>query len=85
MTYYHRFPFKDKQRLQLWISVVGRDQTWRPTATSKICSLHFSSTNIISDFGYQNNHLKPTVVPSLFPACIDVDNRENMSNISTKD
>jgi len=26
-------------------------------------------------------YLKPTAVPLLFPACIDVDNRENISNV----
>lgn len=49
-----------------------------------MCSLHFSKTDIISYFGYQNNHLKPIAVPSVLSEYIDKDNKENMPNVSTK-
>ncbi|XP_011883513.1 PREDICTED: THAP domain-containing protein 3-like [Vollenhovia emeryi] len=79
---FFRFPKKDEQRLQLWIVAVGRGPTWKPTANSKICSLHFSSSDIISDFGYKSKEVRSTAVPSL-AVCTDVD-EENMPNALEK-
>lgn len=51
-------------QLDLWVNAVGRTD-WRPSRSSKICSLHFKKTDFI--LGYQNTQLKQDVIPSIFP------------------
>lgn len=41
---FHRFPLSDKQRIDLWLSKIHRDN-YTPNASSRVCSLHFNSSD----------------------------------------
>lgn len=45
-----------------WIAVVGKPG-WRPKKTSRICSLHFSESDILHGMGYQRFNLRKDAVP----------------------
>nr|ACO14867.1 THAP domain-containing protein 4 [Caligus clemensi] len=45
---FHRFPMRDPNMLDIWISAIPRDCTkWRPTASSRLCSRHFVEDDFV--------------------------------------
>jgi len=69
---FSRFPLENKNILASWTSFVGRTN-WQPTATSRICSLHFNN----DDYYQASNRLilKPGVLPKKY--IVRNDNKEN--------
>ena len=73
----HTFP-KDEARLQQWLKAIPRAD-WKPTASSLICSLHFTLADFVQESQDSNLHrssrldplkkkyLTSTAVPSIFP------------------
>ena len=63
---FHYFP-KDETRCEKWIKAVRRENPWKPTASSRICSEHFKE----SDFKRHTlvrRMLNDTAIPSVFKA-----------------
>ncbi|XP_045465513.1 peroxynitrite isomerase THAP4-like [Harmonia axyridis] len=65
--HFFRFPFKNPELLNKWISAVKREN-WEPKAHSRICSVHFTESDYQIRPGAGYPLLKITAVPSLFPA-----------------
>ncbi|XP_062863244.1 uncharacterized protein LOC134325113 isoform X2 [Trichomycterus rosablanca] len=59
---FHRFPFDDPKRLNLWIRSVRRE-SWRPRPRSVVCSTHF--TEDCFDHSEGSVRLKPHAIPTL--------------------
>jgi hypothetical protein len=59
----YRFPLNNKELLKKWLAAVKRDK-WEPSATSYICSRHFTDSCFRQ---YQTQfRLKADAVPSVF-------------------
>jgi hypothetical protein len=54
----HKFP-EDPELRKQWIEFCGRGQRWVPGASSKLCSLHFSPSDLSS------GRVKARAVPQL--------------------
>lgn len=60
---YFRFPKNDPALLQQWISAIGLDQL--PSTASRVCNLHFPSTDFIDTPGIKRKLLRKGSVPTL--------------------
>lgn len=73
----HLLP-KDEGERKKWIQAIPRDN-WTPSASARICSLHFEMDDFITERAdsnpnrsrgeLQRRRLKPNVVPHIFPNC----------------
>ncbi|KAJ8910099.1 hypothetical protein NQ315_013236 [Exocentrus adspersus] len=61
---FHRFPVKNKDRLNLWLKAVRR-QNFTPTANTVICSDHFKAEDYLES-SLRQTILKCDAVPSVF-------------------
>ncbi|KAF0748144.1 THAP domain-containing protein 2-like [Aphis craccivora] len=61
---FHKFPLKDKDRLQKWVHAVQR-KDFKPSSSSTLCSLHFNKTDFyLAVSGKQM--LNKSAVPTIF-------------------
>ncbi|CAB4058661.1 unnamed protein product [Lepeophtheirus salmonis] len=61
---FHRFPKEVNERNKWRIAV--RRKGWKPTDSSRICSIHFKDEDYIE--GLQRRVLTPGAIPSIFPS-----------------
>jgi len=62
----HRFPLKDKERLEKWKLICRRSNNWEPNENSLLCALHFEDDQFEQ---YRKDGLKKLrwkAVPTLF-------------------
>lgn len=63
------FPWRDSDRLALWIARVSRKNPdgsdWYPSFRTKVCSVHFTEDDFFKS--HTRRELKPRAVPSIFP------------------
>lgn len=62
-VHFFGFPLNDENCLDKWIVAVGKPN-WKPKKTSRICSLHFSESDIIQSMGYHRFNLRKNAVPN---------------------
>ncbi|XP_075062031.1 THAP domain-containing protein 1 B-like isoform X4 [Mixophyes fleayi] len=62
---FFRFPMKDPERLSKWIIAIRR-KNWKPSASSRICSDHFTDTDYLLRPGTMFPRLRIDAVPSVF-------------------
>ncbi|XP_029344022.1 THAP domain-containing protein 1-like isoform X1 [Acyrthosiphon pisum] len=62
---FHKFPLKEKERLQQWVHAVRR-KDFKPTSSSTLCSLHFKETDFYSAVVSGKKMLKKSAVPTVF-------------------
>ena len=73
----HLLP-KEEEARKRWIQAIRREN-WTPSASARICSLHFEEEDFVSERTdsnpnrsrgeLQRRRLKPNVVPHIFPNC----------------
>ncbi|GAB6027020.1 hypothetical protein CHUAL_013749 [Chamberlinius hualienensis] len=73
---FHDFPLASETLSMQWINNISR-QDWKPSDTSKVCSLHFLPTDY--KCGGKLKRLLPNAVPSVFPQ--QVTNSHTVLNI----
>ncbi|KAM9330604.1 THAP domain-containing protein 3-like [Gastrophryne carolinensis] len=62
---FFRFPMKDPERLTQWVVAIRR-KNWRPSASSRICSDHFTNKDYMLRPGALVPRLRLDAVPSIF-------------------
>ncbi|XP_028316099.1 THAP domain-containing protein 2-like [Gouania willdenowi] len=62
---FHRFPFKDPDRLSRWVENIHRKK-WQPSRKSLICSDHFEEAHF--DRTGQTVRLRDEAEPTIFPS-----------------
>ncbi|XP_056373552.1 THAP domain-containing protein 5-like isoform X2 [Hyla sarda] len=62
---FFRFPMKDPDRLSKWVSAIRR-KNWKPSASSRICSDHFTEIDYMLRPGAMVPRLRLDAVPSVF-------------------
>ena len=63
---YHKFPKHDKELREKWIWAVRHDN-WVPSASSKLCSDHFTEDCFTTKPKQKGCFLKKGSVPTIFP------------------
>ncbi|CAI6365948.1 unnamed protein product [Macrosiphum euphorbiae] len=61
---FHKFPLKEKERLQKWVHAVRR-KDFKPTSSSTLCSLHFNENDFYSAVVSGKQMLKKSAVPTI--------------------
>lgn len=64
LLFVHRFPAEIELKNQ-WIKNVRKDDNWRPTQYTRICSEHFEESCFRE--GYERRILHSHAVPTIFP------------------
>ncbi|XP_018415014.1 PREDICTED: uncharacterized protein LOC108789487 [Nanorana parkeri] len=62
---FFRFPMKDPQRLSMWVTAIRR-KNWKPSASSRICSDHFTDKDYMLRPGAMVPRLRLDAAPSVF-------------------
>ncbi|XP_075681485.1 uncharacterized protein LOC142647501 isoform X2 [Rhinoderma darwinii] len=62
---FFRFPMKDPDRLSKWVMDIRR-KNWKPSASSRICSDHFTESDYMLRPGAMVPRLRLDAVPSVF-------------------
>ncbi|XP_063770430.1 THAP domain-containing protein 5-like [Pseudophryne corroboree] len=62
---FFRFPMKDPERLSKWVVAIRR-KNWKPSASSRICSDHFTDNDYMLRPGAMVPRLRLDAVPSIF-------------------
>ncbi|XP_025200772.1 THAP domain-containing protein 2-like [Melanaphis sacchari] len=62
---FHKFPLKDKERLQKWVHAVRR-KDFKPSSNTTLCSLHFNETDFYSAVVSGKKMLIKSAVPTVF-------------------
>ncbi|KAM3936790.1 uncharacterized protein RB166_000772 [Leptodactylus fuscus] len=62
---FFRFPMKDPDRLSKWVMAIRR-KNWKPSASSRICSDHFTENDYMLRPGAMVPRLRLDAVPSIF-------------------
>ncbi|XP_069820570.1 uncharacterized protein [Dendropsophus ebraccatus] len=62
---FFRFPMKDPDRLSKWVIAIRR-KNWKPSASSRICSDHFTEDDYMLRPGAMVPRLRLDAVPSVF-------------------
>ncbi|CAI9554598.1 unnamed protein product [Staurois parvus] len=62
---FFRFPIKDPERLFMWVTAIRR-KNWKPSASSRICSDHFTDKDYMLRPGAMVPRLRLDAVPSIF-------------------
>ncbi|KAG8594555.1 hypothetical protein GDO81_001247 [Engystomops pustulosus] len=62
---FFRFPLKDPDRLSNWVMAIRR-KNWKPSASSRICSDHFTENDYMLRPGAMVPRLRLDAVPSVF-------------------
>ncbi|XP_022161068.1 THAP domain-containing protein 2-like [Myzus persicae] len=62
---FHKFPLKEKERLQKWVHVVRR-KDFKSSSSSTLCSLHLKETDFYSAVVSGKQMSKKSAVPFVF-------------------
>ncbi|KAL4153523.1 hypothetical protein QTP88_001356 [Uroleucon formosanum] len=62
---FHKFPLKEKERLQKWVHAVRR-KDFKPTSSSTLCSLHFNKNDFYLAVVSGKQMLKKSAIPTVF-------------------
>ncbi|XP_073453293.1 uncharacterized protein [Aquarana catesbeiana] len=62
---FFRFPIKDPERVSKWVIAIRR-KNWKPSASSRICSDHFTDRDYMLRPGAMVPRLRLDAVPSIF-------------------
>ncbi|XP_072260904.1 uncharacterized protein [Pyxicephalus adspersus] len=62
---FFRFPMKDPERLSKWVAAIRR-KNWKPSASSRICSEHFTDKDYMLRPGAMVPRLRLDAVPTIF-------------------